>query len=355
MAFTILDGGSFTSTGAGVKILLPSSADYFRTWNITQMAVASPTAVVGGEWFGAKFGAGASAANSGLRWKKSGSSAILIDSFSTSTATNGFTYVTTSPVVEAQAANAITAISLANPAVVSQTNTYSDGDIVRIYGTTGELQIGGMVFQISSSSGSAYTLLGLPNTAANGFAAATAGYTRRISKFAAVEPEFLYITNIRSASALTTPGSGIQSVVSVSIDPANYYVVGMKVYFSVPATYGMTEINALTGTILALNVGTGTNIGAYNFTVDIDCSAFTAFAFPTSAASIVSESFATVAPAGAKTAQDQTTGVYTGYNFSIQPFHTGQVTPYMFLAGGANSPAGASSDVINWCSYKLET
>ena len=83
MAFTIITGGSFTSTGVGVKIPLPSSADYFKTWNITQYAVASPTVVVGGEWFGAKFGVGASASNSGLRWKKSGSSAILIDSFST--------------------------------------------------------------------------------------------------------------------------------------------------------------------------------------------------------------------------------------------------------------------------------
>jgi len=47
MAFTILTAGSFTSTGVGVKIPLPSSADYFRTWNITQLAAASPTAVVG--------------------------------------------------------------------------------------------------------------------------------------------------------------------------------------------------------------------------------------------------------------------------------------------------------------------
>lgn len=354
MAFTILDGGSFTSTGAGVKILLPSSADYFRVWNITQLATASPTAVVGGEWFGSKFGAGASAANSGIRWKKSGSSAILIDSFSTSSASNGFTYVTSSPVVEAQAVNAITGITAANPAVVTQTNTYSDGDIVRLYSTTGELQIGGMDFQISSSSGSGYTLLGLPNTAANGFSAATAGFTRRISKFNAVEPEFLYITNIRPASDLTTPGSGIQAVVSVSVNPADHYVVGMKVRFSVPYSLGMVQINGLTGTILALNVGTGTNIGAYNFTVDIDVSAFTAFAFPASSSSPTAQLFATVAPAGASTQFDPLTGVQTGYDFVKQPFHTGVFTPYMFLAGGANSPAGASLDVINYMAYKLE-
>src|SRR5437868_6323809 len=114
--------------------------------------------------------------------------------FSTSSASNGFTYVTTSPVVEAQAANAITGITAANPAVVTQTNTYSNGDIVRIYNTTGDLTISGMDFQISSASGSGYTLLGLSNRSQNGLAAATAGNTRRMSNLA-VEPQFLYISN----------------------------------------------------------------------------------------------------------------------------------------------------------------
>lgn len=345
MPFTILDGGSFTSTGAGVKIPLPSSADYFRTWNVTQMALTG-SVCVGGEWFGSKFGAGASAANDGLRWRKAGSSAILIDTFATATASNGFTYVTTSPVVEAQAANAITAISAANPAVVTQTNTYSDGDLVRIYNTTGDLTIGGMVFQISSTSGAGYTLLGLANIAGNGLAAATAGNTRRISKYAAVEPEFLYITNISQAT---------QMVVSVSIDPANYYVVGNLVHLSVPSSFGMTQANQLTGKILAINaVAASGNIGAYNMTLDIDSSAFTAFAFPASALSPTTRLFATLAPAGSRTQFDPVTLVQTGYEFNLTPFHTGQFTPYMYIGGGAASAGGAANDVINWMSYKLE-
>jgi len=162
MAFTILTGGTFLSTGAGVKILLPSSADYFKTWNITQMPLAPATPVViMGEWFGSKFGSGATAANDGIRWKKSANTSVLnADTFSTSTASDGFTYVQSSPVVEAQAANAITAITAASPAVVTQTNTYSNGDILRIYNTTGMLQIAGMPFQISSVSGSGSVWLG---------------------------------------------------------------------------------------------------------------------------------------------------------------------------------------------------
>ena len=303
------------------------------------------TVCVGGEWFGSNSGISETAANDGLRWRKAGSSAILIDTFATSVASDGFTYVTTSPTVEAANANLITGITAANPAVVTQTNTYSNGDILRIYTTTGELQIGGMDFQISSVSGSGYTLLGLPNTTANGFSAATSGITRRISKNAAVDPEFLYVTNISKAT---------QAIVSVSIDPTNYYAVGMKVHFSVPSSFGMTEINQLTGTITAINAAATTNTAAYNLVVDIDSTAFTTFAFPASSSSPTAALFATVAPAGASTKQDPTTLVQTGYNFQLQPFRTGQFTPYMFLGAGAAAPAGANADVINWAAYKFE-
>lgn len=345
MPFTIVTQGSFTSTGVGVKIPLPSGADYFRTQNLTQLATTNATGrVVMGEYY-----PGIMDANDGIRWKKTDStSAMNADLFSTSTASNGFTYVTTSPVVEAQAANAITGITAANPAVVTQTNTYSEGDFIRIYGTTGMLQIGGMVFQISSVSGAGYTLLGLPATASNGFATpGTAGFTRRVSKNAAVDPEYLFITNISQDT---------QAVVSTSVDPSRFYVVGNKIHFSVPSSFGMTEMDQLTGTIVAINdVAAASNIGAYNLTVDIDSSAFTAFAFPASTSSPTAQLFATLAPAGSKTAFNTVTQQYTGYEFTKTPFHTGQFTPYMYLAAGTQSPAGSADDVIMWQAYKMET
>jgi len=344
MAFTLITQGSFLSTGVNVKIPLPSSADYFKTYNLTQMPLAPATAVVViAEWFGG----GLINANSGLRWKKTtNTNTMVLDTFATSTASNGFTYVTTVPVVEAQAANAITAISAANPAVVTQTNTYQNGDIIQIYSPTGDLTIGGMNFQISSASGSGYTLLGLANVAGNGLAAATAGFTRRISSNLAVDPQFLFITNISAAT---------QAVVSTSVDPSNYYVVGNKIHFSIPAGFGMTQMNQLTGTVLAVNAVSATaNIGAYNMTVDIDSSAFTAFTFPATTLSPTAPLFATLAPAGSKTSYNPLTGLYTGYEFAKTPFHTGQFTPYMLLAGGAQSPAGANGDTILWQAYKME-
>lgn len=339
MAFTIITGDTFLSTGAGKKIPLPSSADYMRVVNMTQLPLAPATGVVViSEWFGPRFGAGATAANDGIRYKKTNSTnAMNIDTFATATASNGFTYVTVAPVVEAQAANAITAITAASPGVVTQTNTYSDGDIVQLYSTTGMLQLGGMNFQISSSSGSGYTLIGLR---AAGFATpATAGFTRRISKYAAVDPQFLYVTEITQAT---------QAVVRTSVDPTQYYVVGMKIHFSVPYSYGMYQMNQLTGTIVAVSAAN------YTLTVDIDSSAFSTFAFPASTTSPTSPLFATISPAGASTQFNPVTNVQTGYDFQYQSFRSGEFVPFIYLAGGAQSPGGASGDQINWSAHKFE-
>lgn len=349
MAFTIITQGSFTSDGTSQNIPLPSSADYFRVQNLTQLATTNAT----GRGFMFEWYKDLLNDDEAIEWKKTNSTdAANIVKVSS----GGFTYVDSAPVVEAQAANAITAITAANPAVVSQTNSYSDGDILRIYNTTGDLTVGGMVFEISSSSGSGYSLLGLPNTTQNGLAAATAGNTRRISKYQAVEPSFLYVTGISNAGSLTTAYPA-QSVVSVSIDPSRYYVVGQKVTFSVPGSFGMVEMSGLSGTITALNVsnaGLTNYVAAYNMVVDIDCSAFTAFTFPASALSPTAQLFATVAPAGQKTSYNPVTMVQTGYNFNLAPFHTGQFTPYMYLSAGAQSPAGSANDIIVWQAFKME-
>jgi len=122
----------------------------------------------------------------------------------------------------------------------------------------------------------------------------------------------------------------------------------MKIHFSIPYSFGMTQMNQLTGTIVAVSAAN------YTLTVDIDSSAFTAFAFPASTSSPTAQLFATLAPAGASTRFNPVTGVQTGYDFQKQPFHTGQFTPYMYLAGGAQSPAGAAADIINWTCYKFE-
>lgn len=338
MPFTIVTQGTFTQANpaTGVIIPLPSGADYFMTTNLTQMNLAPATSVVvKAEWYGG----GLTVNNGGIRWKKATSSnAMTADLFTTATASNGFTYVNSTPQPEAPVVG--TAITAANPAVVTMTNTYSEGDVVQLYNTTGMLQIAGMAFTISTVSSSGFTLLGLD---ASGFAApATAVTARRINKMAPVEPRFLYVTGISQAT---------QGVVTVS--EAHNYFVGQKVEFTIPGALGMVQLNNY---YLPQNKPPViTAVTAYTFTINVNTSTFTPFAFPASTASPTAQLFATVTSAGQSTQYNFITGVQTGYNFQYGPFHSGNFIPYMYVSGGAQSPGGAAGDVIAWQAYKMET
>lgn len=339
MAFTIVTQGTFTqpSTAVNQIIPLPSGADYFVTTNLTQMATTQATGrVVRGEWYGG----GLTAVNDGLRWKKTNStSAINIDKFSTSTASNGFTYVTSFPAP--QAALTGTTITNANPAVATVTNTYSEGDTVVIYNAVGMQQISGMTFTISSVSSSGFTLLGLN---ASGFSAgATAFSVRRVNQFTPVEPSFLYVTAV-------TQAVGAQ----VTVSQANSVYLGQKLEFTIPGSFGMVQLNNFNQP-QRKPVVVASIVDAYNFTINIDTTNYTAFAFPASSGSPTTQLFATVAPAGQSTQFNPITGVQTGYNFTQIPFHSGVFIPYIYLPSGPQSPGGSASDVIVWQAYKMET
>ena len=342
MAFTIVTQGTFTQPATAVDqiIPLPSGCDYFKTINITQMGTASPTACVAGEWFGG----GLTAVNDGLRWKKAGSSAILIDKFSNSTASNGFTYVTSPPVP--QAALTGTTITQASAAVASVTNTYSEGDQVVIYNAVGMQQISGMAFTISSVTGSQFTLTGLDSS---GFASgATSFNVRRLTQSPAgvttpVAPSFHYVTAITQASAA-----------QVTTSQKHGLVVGQKVEFTIPGSCGMVELNNFNLTANQPPI-VASVVDDYNFTININTTNFTAFALPASSGSPTTQLFPTVAPAGQAATFNPITNVTTGYNFTDVPFRSGIFVPYMIVPAGTASPGGSASDVIVYQAYKMET
>jgi hypothetical protein len=339
MAFTIVTQGTFKQPATAVNqiIPLPSGADYFVTTNLTKMASASTTGCVRGEWFGGgETTTGFLSKNDGLQWSKSSGNAILIESFSVA-GVAGFTYVNKYP--DPEAALTGTTITNASPAVATVTNTYSEGDTVIIYNAVGMQQISGMAFTISSVSGSGFTLLGL-NTPGS---AATSFKVRRIAPFARVEPQYLYVTAI-------TQAVGAQ----VTVSQANLVYLGQKLGFTIPASYGMVQLNNF---YLPQNlpVVVTSIVDAYNFTINVDTTGFTAFALPASSGSPTTQLFATVAPAGQSTQYNPITGVQTGYNFNQIPFHTGQFIPYMYLPAGVGSPAGQANETIMWQAYKMET
>lgn len=339
MAFTIVTQGTFTQPATAVNqiIPLPSGADYFVTTNLTQMNLApNPGVCVRGEWYGG----GLTNNNDGLRWTKTlSTNAINISKFSTATASNGFTYVTSFP--PPQAALTGTTITNANPAVATVTNTYSEGDTVVIFNAVGMQQISGMTFTISSVSGSGFTLLGLD---ASGFsAAATSFQVRRVNQFTPVEPSFLYVTHITQAAQA-----------QVTVSQANSVYLGQKLEFTIPGSFGMVQLTNFYQPQNLPAVVTSI-VDAYNFTINVNTTNFTAFAFPASSASPTAQLFATTAPAGQSTQFNPITGVQTGYNFLQIPFHSGVFVPYMYVPAGAQSPGGAAGDVIVWQAHKMET
>ena len=164
--------------------------------------------------------------------------------------------------------------------------------------------------------------------------AANAGTFRRIPYNPIFYPRNRYIVSISQA---------VEAVVVLTV--THGYKVGQVVSFVVPsvggsaASYGMTEINGLQGTIL--DIDTATN----SITVDIDTTSFTAFAFPTTAQAAAGFTQAQVVPVGMNTAEGLDSGVDI---LSDATINTGLIG--IQLVGGANSPAGANNDVIYWTS-----
>jgi hypothetical protein len=335
MAFTIITQGTVTQPATPVVqyINLPSSADYFKVYNLTQAAASNSNSGVLFEWFN-----NITAVNGALMtFKASGN--VLSQQVNTS---GGFTYQSGYPSPEAALTG--TTITNATPAVASVTNTYNNGDRVVIYNSVGALMYSGMTFTISSVSGSGFTLLGL-NTPGS---AATAFQVRRIPPANRVEPRFFYITGITQANPAV-----------VTLSEAHDYVVGMKVIFQIPGSFGMIQLNNFNQSQSLPAVITA--VTTYTITVNVNTTAYTAFAFPASSGSPTTQLFATVAPAGAST---QVTGnppnqVVTGYNFQNQPFRTGLFIPYMQLnlgnATAGFNVAGVGGDQLVWQAFKMET
>jgi hypothetical protein len=199
--------------------------------------------------------------------------------------TGGFTFIADSgseplgaPVVNAAA------ITAATPAVAATATPLAVGDVARVYNTTAMLQISGMDFTVTAIAAGVSQSYGfLP---AAGFAApATAHTFRRVPFDPRFYPPTRYITAISQAAS---------AVIQLSV--LHNFTVGQKVRIIVPASFGMPEINNQLATITAISntIGTGTN----SITVDINSTAFTAFAFPTSAVAALGTSFPMVVPVG---------------------------------------------------------
>ena len=187
------------------------------------------------------------------------------------------------PVYAALATTAITGSAGTYVVTMSETGDIQVGDYVRLYGTTGELQLAGYKFQVTAVTNDTSITLGYMASGGLSLAAdATAG---SVLKYIPNQmyPRYSWIANItRAAQAI------------VYFTAKNDYVPGEILSFRVSNAFGMKQINNVHARVLSVtNSATESSV-----TLDLDTTGYTAFAFPTSAAALAGVSPAVAVPGG---------------------------------------------------------
>jgi hypothetical protein len=337
VVFSGTNQGRFTSTGAAQIIQLRSDVDWM--WVINETVSYAAGGGTGSEFYWQR----GMAQGRGLEYIKTAATNALAPAQIAATA--GFYLIDTSVNIPG-ASRAITSITgnggtLANPLVLTGDTggmavvaADTQVAVVRVFNTAGALQLGGMDFAVSRVVNNvSFDLLNMPaivNAAGPG--------TYRIIPFDPMYyPRNRYITKISQAA---------QALVTLSVQHG--FTVGQVVRFIIPTvtatTYGMTELNGLTGTVVA--TGTADILGATNtITVDINTTAFGAFAIPLTASAY--HTFAQVVPVGENTASALTLGANILGDATLNTGYIG-----IQLQAGVNSPAGVANDVIYWVAGK---
>jgi hypothetical protein len=327
VVFSGTNQGKFTSTGANKILNIRSDVDWINVYNYT--AAAQAAADLGFQYY---FQRGM-AQGRGIIYAKLGAVANDPITVGEIGATLGFYLIDTSVNVPG-ASVALTSVSAGATPVVATGNTagLADGDIVRLYNVTGGLQLNGLDFTIDTINANvSFELAYMVQIVLTG-----AGTFRKIPYNPIYYPRARYISSITQAA---------QAVVKLTV--THGYKVGQVVRFIVPSvagsavSYGMTEMNNLQGTILAIDLVNNT------ITVDIDSSGFTAFAFPTTALAASGFTPAQVVPIGQNTAESLDAGVDILTDATVNEALVG-----IQLIAGAFSPAGQANDVIYWVAGK---
>ena len=263
--------GSYTSDGNARTLEIQPGIDHFVLRNRTDWGDTTAVTNVQSEYF---------------RGQADGSAQGLTQAVTTNilssnnVTTNGFTLIDSSSDTLLGGALTLTDITNADPPVASiaDTSSLANGDIVRIYNSATAVQIAGYDFSIDNIvTNTSFELIYM--TAPGSVGGATSA--KRLAFDLNWYPRRRFITGV-------TTGTTTEVQLSVTHD----FVVGSKVSFRVPSAYGMTQLNNLTGQVTAINTTTNT------ITVDINSSAFTAFAFPSSATAAAGVTPAHVVPVG---------------------------------------------------------
>ena len=305
-------GNASASNANQMIVQIPSGADWMRVSNYTQWGVAGNAAGayfngVANAYIGADFywQRGMAAGTGIVTYKRAATAVLNGDTL----LTGGFTLY--DPSGQTTGANPLLGPAVATTAstnvtrpVVSTANTagLAVGMVVRL-SNTAQTDVNGIDMVVGAvNPGVSFTLL----TATNALATAPgaiggAGFYRIVynANSALFYPRRRVITNITQA---------VNAQVSTSI--AHGLTPGQEVRFNIPSVSGMTQLNPVItnnyfpsgSTVSAIVVSV---VDDYNFTININTTAYTAFTYPTIAQQ--PSSFPIVIPFGEDTATSLST------------------------------------------------
>lgn len=332
LPYQIVEGGSFTSDSTLHKqVALSCAPDLFWIRNRTAWGDdAAETSVE--SWYRRGMAAGSA---------QTADQANVTGALSSEAVTSGgFTLIDTAapPSFASLATTAITGI--AGTFVVSMANTgdIAIGDYVRLYSTTGELQIAGYSFQVTAVTANVSITLGYMASSGITFAAdATAGFVKKYIPNL-MYPRWSYIANITQAA---------QAVVYFTAK--NDYTPGEIISLRVPQEFGMIEANLKPARVLSVtNSATVSSV-----TLDLDSSGFSAFAFPTSA-----QAAAGVSPAVAVPSSSGVVPFAGSATIPQQPPGTNLLDAFdnrnKFVMDMGSSVISSASAVYDWCAFKFD-
>lgn len=260
---TILSQGTFVTPATIVNqyIQIPSGADFMWVRNYTQSAVNGAAAPKGVEYYWQR---GMAAGTGIVKYYTNGSAVFNGDTL----VSGGFTLFDASadpvgnPVATTASTNAV------RPVVTTgSTAGIAVGTVVRM-SNTAQTDVNGVDFVVGAVTlNTNFTLLTASNPLANvPGAIGGAGFYRIIATNPLFYPRRRVIVNITQA---------VNAQVSTSI--AHGLTPGQQVRFSIPALQpapvGMIQLDGVQATILTV-------VDDYNFTINVDTTAFALFVFP---------------------------------------------------------------------------
>jgi hypothetical protein len=321
--------GRFTSDATNKIIPLRSDVDWMYVYNETALTQAAADLACQFYWQRGMTNGG------GWVWTKLGNQANDPLTFGALAANTGF-FLFDSSIITPSAARATTEVSNAALPVISTGDTtgVQVGSIIRIMNQATDTELNGLDIEVGAVTA------GVSITAAYSFATpmtggVAAGQYRLLSSDAMFYPRHRFIINITQAA---------NAVVTTSV--SHGLTIGQKIRFNIPtvigAFFGMTELDGVLATVLTVP-------SAGTFTVDVDTTAMTAFAWPTAAQATANQpySFPLMVPVGADTGIALSNNVIPSLDATDNVAQLG-----MLLTGGAASPGGNTNDVMYWTAGK---